>query len=627
LRSPGKYHELVPRTVPENLLFRRDLIRFARRGGAWEKALWRMCREDVLFWIDAYVWQFNPKSVGTASLELGPFVTWDYQRAAVRKVLDCIDRKRDLVIEKSRDMGASWLCLLVMAWGMLFHGSKKFLCVSRNEKAVDDRDPDSLFWKLDFLFGFNGQTGWLPRWMVPPLERTELYFGNPTNGSYITGQAPTKAAGVGGRATAVFLDEFSQLREAQEILDRTSDTSGCRIFNGTHLGTGTTFYELTNPDSVAGSYVEKLRMHWTDHPDKVKGAYRYDGDKGKVVVFDKGYRYAPDHEFVTDGTPAGGPHPGVRSPWYDGECKRKSSSRAVAMDLDIDPAGSAGTLFDPLMVKQLVSRHARKHRWEGDIVPDPEDDERVVLVKRDGGFLRLWLTLDCGRPPPDRYAIGVDNSQGTGATPSCASVLNSIGQKVGEYANPTTSGEPTVMARLFVPLCKLFRDRDGQGAWLVWEVPGPGVTFGKHVIDAGYRRVFLRGGEGKFAKGPGDRPGWNNSPEQKDSLLVAYRDALREGTFVNFSERALRDTLNFQYRKDGHIEHAGVASIKDFSGARQNHGDLVMADAMAWKMLVTSGGVETEPPDPEAAETRPDTLAGRMRAAHNAASRDSWCVE
>ena len=155
------YGVRVPVGVRENLAYRRRVLDVARRGPRWERALWEMCRADIFFWIDTYVWQFNPKSTGASSLELGPFICWDYQREAVRKVRWCIKKKRDLVIEKSRDMGASWLCLVVMLHGFLFDQDKKFLCVSRNADAVDAKDPDSLFWKLDFVMGR------IPLWMHP----------------------------------------------------------------------------------------------------------------------------------------------------------------------------------------------------------------------------------------------------------------------------------------------------------------------------------------------------------------------------------------------------------------------------------------------------------------------------
>ncbi len=630
---PPPYHTRVPRTLRENLEFRRRLIALGRRGREYELALAAMCERDIRFWIDAFVWQYNPNSIGTASLEVGPFVTWDFQADAVERIQSCIARRRDLVIEKSREMGASWLCLLVMLHGLLFKSNKKYLCVSRNEKAVDDReDSDSLFWKLDFVLAR------LPGYMTAGITRKELTFVNERLNSRINGQAPTKKAGVGGRATAMFCDEFSQIDAAYDILGRTADTTGCRIFNGTHIGTQTAFYELTDPTSAIGSYVEKLQMHWTLHPDKRKGLYRYDpgdpkggpaaGNRCQVVRLDPDYRYPPDFEFQTDGKPVGGPFPGLRSPWYDAECPRRGGDRQVAQDLDIDPTGSAGTLFDGVMVKSLIGRTCRPHRWEGDVLQDPDDPGIVTLSERQGGPLRLWCLMPDGRAPQDRYACGVDNSHGTGATPSCASIVNSRGEKVAEWVRADDQAAPRPMADLFVPLLKLFADAAGTGAMLCWEQQGPGATFGLRVIELGYRRVYYRFDEFKLKKKVSDAPGWNSTPSSKDALIIAYRDALRDFRFVNRSKRALEHTMNFVFMKDGHIEHAGAASTKDLSGARENHGDIVIADALAWKALVYSGGL-AEPADDDRDKKpsfEPMNLARRRALAHNAAKDSAdWC--
>src|SRR5260370_34363113 len=137
------------------------------------------------------------------------------------------------------------------------------------------------------------------------------------------------------------IDEFSQIEEDYEVLHRTSDTTGCRIFNFTHKGLGTAAYELTQRVDM-----RKLNLHWSQHPHKKKGLYRYDTEAKHVVSLDAGFQHDPDYSFITDGSPTGGPCPGLRSPWYDKECRRKGSARAVAMDLDIDPRGSVSqTLF------------------------------------------------------------------------------------------------------------------------------------------------------------------------------------------------------------------------------------------------------------------------------------------
>src|SRR5262249_47409305 len=160
--------------------------------------------------------------------------------------------------------------------------------------------------------------------------------------------------------------------------------ANCRIFNSTHLGIGTAFYDLTErPD------IRKLRIHWTQHPDKCCGLYRYDTDRHAVEVLDKQYQFPLDFKYVMDGSPTGGPCPGIRSPWYDEQCRRKGSARGIAMDLDIDPKGSVSQFFDRLMIRQLQAKYAVAPFWEGDIHFDQDTGKPFSLVPRQGGPLRL----------------------------------------------------------------------------------------------------------------------------------------------------------------------------------------------------------------------------------------------
>jgi hypothetical protein len=539
-----------------------------------------MCREDVLFYINAFVWQFNPRKLGSS---VGPFITWDFQETATRQILDAIScdchedsetHQHDLLIEKSREMGASWLCLIIMEWLWHFHPWNKFLCISRNEKAVEDEDPDSLFWKIDFIQRYQ------PTWLLPTIKRRKLYFGNEDNGSTITGQASTGKAGVGGRATAMFIDEFSQIDEAFEVLHRTSDTTGCRIFNGTHRGIGTAFHELS-----LRADQRKLVMHWTQHPEKNRGLYRYDSESNRVEVFDKLYSYPVDYSFVLADAPAGGPRPGIRSPWYDQQCLRKGSSRAIAMDLDIDPGGSVAQFFNPLTIRVLRQSYCCPPFWEGEISYDRDSGKPLSLVQNEGGPLRLWI-----RPKSDssvaraKYAAGADISTGGGATNSVISMANaSTGEKVLEYA--TANMNPDKFAVVCVALCWLFKDENGEPALFAWEHHGPGLAFGARVLELGYRNIYWREAHQKLAGGKvSNVPGWYPSNDTKRLLLEDYRAALDAREIINRSDEALRECLPYRYTPQGTVEHPHDQGGDDPTGARINHGDRVIADALSWMM-------------------------------------------
>jgi hypothetical protein len=326
------------------------------------------------------------------------------------------------------------------------------------------------------------------------------------------------------------------------------------------------------------------------HPDKRRGLYRV--KNGRVEVLDKTYEYPETFNFVLDGSPAGGPYPGVRSPWYDGECRRRGSAYEIARDLDIDPTGSTHQYFSRVRIADLVEEFAIPPRWEGDLVYDADNGERPRLVKRHGGPLKLWVHPKDERMPPMKVSIGADPSQGTGATPSCVSALNvESGVKIAEYRNALI--EPDDFAVFLCALGRICRDHDDRPALLIPECPGPGLTVIKTLKRIGYTRIWMSQDVLRRDKLRPRNPtlGFQAKPGSLGLLLSQYRSALYDKRFVNYSERALEETLEFRYTDRGEVKHSRLDSENDPSGARENHGDLVVADALAW-LGATSLGIE-----------------------------------
>jgi hypothetical protein len=566
-----------PQDVATNRLYRAWLWKRVSQSKRLRQQVMEWSREDVAWWIDSWVWQYNPNALGQASQEVGPFITWNFQKEAIRQILRAMEEKHDLLFLKSREMGASWLCLLAMDQPFLFQSRKKFLMISRNADAVwRPGDSDSLFWKLDFVHEH------LPEWMTEGrVERRGMVYTNPLAHSAMSGQASTGASGVGGRATAMFIDEFSLIREDYEVLHHTANTTGCRIFNGTHRGTGTAFHDLTQRVDL-----RKVLMHWSQHPDKARGAYTYHPRTNKIEVHDKTYSFPEGFEFERSELPAGGPFPGLRSPYYDEQCVKQGSRQAIAMNLDIDAGGSQSQVFDAIKIRSVIGTFACDPYIRGELEYDEVLARKGKFVASPEGRLKLWTKLDMeGNPPKGYYTIGVDSAAGTGATPTCISIFDArLGEKVAEYANPFL--EPTPAAYLVVALAWWFKDADGNGAFLAWEIPGPGVTMGKRIMELGYRHVFHKEDVSKWGqKQVFDSPGWVNNIASKRTLIEQYRAAIQGREIINRSEEALKECLAFHYTEGGKIEHAREHSGDDPSGARENHGDQTIADAMAYKLL------------------------------------------
>lgn len=606
--SPGDYFSHVPKSLAANLDYRLGIFRESHSSKSSQQALLQACSEDILFYVNTFCFTYDPRKPEKSL----PFITWPFQDKALHEILRCIEDGRDLVIEKSRDMGASWMSLTVMEWLWHFHPGNSFLMVSRKEDLVDaPGDPDSLFWKVDFIHRH------LPDWLRPDTDRRKLHFGNLGNGSTIDGESTTAAAGVGGRRTAMFIDEFSRIEEGYALLAGTADTTRCRIFNFTPFGTSNAAYKLARRGDV-----RKLRLHWSEHPEKALGLYRYDEAEKRLDIIDKEHFHGVEFNFVLDGR--------LRSPWYDGECSRRDNPREVAQMLDIDYQGSAYQFFDKPLITDLQRTYACPAYWEGDISCDTDTGKPLELVKCTGGPLKLWTHLDSqGRPKTGPYSVGADLSTGNGATNSCVTFLDCMtGEKVAEYVTPFL--RPEQLAPRILALCWIFKDEIGEGARLAWEVPGPGIHFGKAIIEYGYRNVYYRINEIRIGKSVSDTPGWVANNDNKRLLLEEYRAALVTRQFVNRSHEALEECLFFVHTSTGTVEHSegqnrakGEAqTATDPSGASVNHGDRVIADALAWKMAKGLGRMR---PEAKRLEIQTGSLAWRRQLHDNQARQEeAW---
>jgi len=571
-RAP--YYDLVPKDFDANLNFRREMILIGCCDSAAAEELWIMCSRDPLFYINTFVFTYDPRRQPSAL----PFITYDYQDEAILTIDNALG-SHDLFIEKSRDMGASWLSIFGFEYRFHFQPLQSFLCVSRKEDLVDKtEDPDCLFWKIDFIH--KNQPGWLR----PNVNRNKLHIYNIDNGSTIDGSSTTGDVGRGGRRTAILLDEFASVDDGHAVLRATRDTTTCRLFNSTPKGTGNAFYDMKQTD------VEKLRMHWSKHP--IKSAGMYTSENGQLKIIDTDFAFAADYEFILDGK--------MRSPWYDAECKRAAHTMEIAQELDIDYLGSDYQFFDGIVLDKIQREQVREPYLAGDLDFDLNTITPHGFIERQKGPLLLWANVDAkGNLPEDRnYCLGVDVAAGTGASNSCITIGDcKTKEKIGEYA--VNKFKPHELAKVAVAMARWLKGSTGT-ARLIWEANGPGREFGDTVIELGYRNVYYRVNERSLSKKQSDTPGWFSTKEGKLALLGDYRKALAASEFINRSYQAIREAREYVFTATGSVEHARSINTIDPTGARENHGDRVIADALCWrgmKEFHTTTSVQQEIPD------------------------------
>ncbi len=606
------YDRLVPKDPVKNREFRIDCWNRAERSEADARQLHAMCAADVLFWINVWVYTYDPRSNPT---EL-PFITYKFQDDLILEIQASFGRE-DLFIDKSRCMGASWCCLVVMDHGARFRAGLSFLLASRVEELVDETDNlDALIPKLDYV------DHRLPPFLKQPRARKHLSLVYTKTGGRFRGARTTKDIGRSGRHTAVMLDEFGALQMdlGFSVLAATQAVSPCRILNSTPQGDVNAFAHMKR------TCRKKIALDWFIHPVYKRGLYATRVTPGGLAtgiekrdleILDKLYKYPEGYNFILDGK--------IRSPWYDAECLRSPLASLIAQELDRDYLGSGDPFFKPTELAKHQEKYCCPPYHQGELVlREDESCKPDHWLNLSRGRFRLWCHLDVRGKPPRyrRYVIGGDVAVGTTASNSALSVVDkTTGEKVGEFLSNKTS--PYEFAAIALALSYFFDDGNGAPALLIWEANGPGRDFGIQVLKLGHPNVFWRRNEERRRIRVTDFPGWWSDKKTKQSLLTAYAQALLNGSFINRCWDAVEECRHYQYLGDGTIGHVASRSALDPSGANDNHGDIVIADALAWR-----GVGELPIPKSGTVGIRPGSLGARHREYDRARrTRKLWDFE
>lgn len=570
----------MPKEVDANLAWRRHCLEYGASSKQAADDLFVMCSRDLLFWVNTFVWLYEPGGPGAVDyatatgLTVIPFITFDFQDEALLEI-DAAIGDHDLCMDKSREEGATFMCLCDFQWNWQFRDMLSFLLVSRNEDAVDKSDdPDSLFWKLDFMLEHQ------PAWLRPDYRRSFMRQKNNDNGSVMTGSSTTGDVGAGGRRTGILMDEYGRfpVEAGYKALYATQAVTRCRIWNSTPQGMGNAYADVCHDPNV-----RKLVLDWKDDPRKNPGLYA--APDGKLKLIDEDYWYAemPDgrrriehgYSFVLDGK--------ARSPWYDEQCQRAILPQLIAQELDRDFLGSAYQFFPKAIIDRHEAEHVTRATALGELDFDAETGQPKEFKPDEHGRLQLWCNLGMdGKPPVDRYVIGGDVSAGTGTSNSALSIVSArTGEKVAAYVNPHLA--PHELAEMTSALGHWFCDKDGMAALVIVEANGGhNRQFQKTLLGMGYPNVYYRRNEQTVGGRVTRIPGWGSTKDNKRELLEEYARALKQDDYINRDALALDECKQYVHFPDGSIGHAASRKVMDPSGARDNHGDRVIADALAW---------------------------------------------
>lgn len=231
--------------------------------------------EFIMHWMDTY----DPRR--PTGLKWMPFVLFERQYELLVFLDECVRDQENGLIEKARDMGATWLACGWSVHHWLFVPDFAIGFGSRKEDLVDQPGIlDSIFEKIRALIrrvpdiflpeGFN------------PTARDAMPFMrlmNPANGSTIAGESGDNI-GRGGRKSIYFKDESAHYERPEKIEASLGDNTNVQIDMSSVNGLGNVFERRARAavqwyrgGTFEKGQTRKFIMDWRDHPNKTDNWY------------------------------------------------------------------------------------------------------------------------------------------------------------------------------------------------------------------------------------------------------------------------------------------------------------------------------------------------------------------
>jgi hypothetical protein len=245
-------------TINEGLIARYKLLEKCKVDKEFRKLCLELSRRDKIFWVNNFVYTYDPRKKPAFI----PFVLFPKQVEYLKWRDERVHNKEHGLIEKSRDMGLTWLNVAYQTHCWLFDANFKGAFGSRKEILVDRKgDPDSIFEKIRMILKY------LPYWMLPQgfnwnVHDNYLRIINPHTGGTITGEAGDNL-GRGGRSTIYDIDEFAFIERAASVDAALSQNTDVIFYTSTPNGLGNCYAKKRFSGKV-----QVFTFKWQDDPRK-----------------------------------------------------------------------------------------------------------------------------------------------------------------------------------------------------------------------------------------------------------------------------------------------------------------------------------------------------------------------
>lgn len=224
----------------------------------------------------------DPRVAAKGRPAIMPLILWPKQRAFVRWLHERVDRQRDGVTVKSRDVGISWLAMGFSAGMCIFNNDVSIGFGSEKEDKVDrSGDPDCLFYKGKMFLTYLPEEfrgGWNLKQYSAHMR---LIF--PATASSITGEAGNNI-GRGGRKLMYFVDESAHIPNPKAIDASLIANTEIRVDMSSVWGMANSFAERAHNGDI-----DRFDFHFKDDPRKDEEWERHKRATTDPAVFAQEY--------------------------------------------------------------------------------------------------------------------------------------------------------------------------------------------------------------------------------------------------------------------------------------------------------------------------------------------------
>jgi len=280
----------------------------------------------IVHFINTFCFTFNPRNENDKII---PFVLYKKQTKFIEWIWEKYTTKNNGVVEKCRDIGATWCFCAFCVYMLLFQKNTSCGIYTYKQSEVDlAGDVSTIFGKINFMIDR------LPIEFRPGITSKYMYIRNNDNGSDIAGACGDNP-GRGGRRSIFFKDEAAFYQREQLVEAALSETSDCIIDVSTHAGTNTLFYRKTTTDQNVFTF------DWWDNPGHTQKWF----DKKRELAEQKGTLHIFQRE-VERNAAASVENTVVSMEWANSikKCDRQLDGRRIA-GLDVADEGGDTNAF------------------------------------------------------------------------------------------------------------------------------------------------------------------------------------------------------------------------------------------------------------------------------------------